>query len=106
VFTGNGQAQGRIGGPWIENGTGCTTPPDTTVPPPTTVPPVTSTPPPATPPTGTPPAAVTPPLDTSRVARSLPATGRESTQLLVVAGFIFVVAFTLLVASVTRRGVS
>ena len=26
VFTGNGDARGRIGGPWISNGTDCSTP--------------------------------------------------------------------------------
>ena len=47
VFVLDTQPQGRVGGPWITNGTGCT--PPTTPPPSTTIPPPsTTTPPPST----------------------------------------------------------
>jgi hypothetical protein len=47
VFVLDTQPQGRVGGPWIENGTGCT-PPTTPPPSTTTPPPSTTTPPPST----------------------------------------------------------
>ena len=59
VFVLDTQPQGRVGGPWITNGTGCAPP---TTPPPTTPPP--TTPPPTTSP-GTPPPTTLPPSTTT-----------------------------------------
>jgi hypothetical protein len=87
VFIGNGQSQGRVGGPWIRNGTDCTT--TTTVPQSSTTSLPTSTsssaPPPTTTPTSTVPSTVgstaptSPPQSGGGGASStnLPATGSD-----------------------------
>ena len=104
VFILDSQPQGRVGGPWIENGTGCTTPTTTTTTP-TTVP--TTTP---TSTTGSSVATSTPttvPLSVSQstaVATStLPVTGKPGMSAYTVALVVIVVGSALLVIAGARR---
>ena len=90
VFVLDTQPQGRVGGPWIENGTGCTvvtTTTSTTIPttppttPATTTPTTTPTTPPTTPPTSpasTPPTAPPSSVSQRTVSTTLPVTGGGS----------------------------
>jgi LPXTG-motif cell wall-anchored protein len=78
VFVASSQPQGRLGGPWIENGTGCTAPTTTT---PSTTTPSTTTPSTTTPSTTTPSttgttnSTTTPTSASQTTLRTLPATG-------------------------------
>jgi LPXTG-motif cell wall-anchored protein len=101
VFTGNGEPAGRIGGPWIENGTGCdsppTTPPTTAAPPTTPPTTITATPPgapPVTPNTPTTPPANRPPTPPGD---RLPETGRDEGPALVAAVLMLAAGVALLI---------
>lgn len=82
VFTGNGDSRGRIGGPWISNGTDCSTTSTTSPPPATSIVqrPPTST---STPGVGTPPVSSSTvpvsPVPHGLTGSALPATGIELT---------------------------
>jgi LPXTG-motif cell wall-anchored protein len=110
VFVGNGDAIGRIGGPWIQNGVGCATSTTTTIISGSTVP-ATTAPATSTPDTSSSvPGSTVPGPTTSRPlssvpgttsSRALPATGRSSAPLVLLAGLFL--ALGGLVLTVRRR---
>jgi len=110
VFIANGQSQGRVGGPWIQNGTGCNA--TTTVPQSSTTLPVSSTVPPS--PTTTPASTVPSTVGSTAPASppqsgggggthstQIPATGRDASPLILASAVL--VGLGLVVLEVRRR---
>lgn len=101
AFTGNGQDQGRVGGPWIENGTGCTD----TVTVPTSVPPPSTngSAPSSSVATSSPSLVTASPSGGGASSQTLPATGGEIWVGLLLAGLLGSLGFLVLIVRRVHR---